>query len=347
MNLDLYILGAGNVCSALIDDITNRDFVICNHNVSIKLIANSRKHIYNKRGIGLSDLRLFLNRRVISGQSSNINLTDNLNRKLDNKSIIIDVTASENTTEVLMYGKKLGYNVVLANKKPLVKSQADFNNITKGNTGYRATVGTRLPIISQIKSGEIYAENIEYAYGCFSGSLGYIFQKINEGIPFSEAVEFAHKNKYTEPNPKDDLSGYDVARKLLIVMRTMGYNAEMSDINITPVFPESFNNYSAQEFLSNCKELDISIKEMTEEAKKDSKILKYLAWYKNGKLNTGITAVKADSEIGKQKGSEKLFVYKQKSVETEDKIDATEAGAGPVATAKDIVADIADILQQD
>lgn len=347
MNLDLYILGAGNVCNALIDNLANRGFVIGNHNISIKLIANSRKHIFNKKGIDLPDLRLFLNRRVISGQSSNINLTDNLNRKLDNRSIIIDVTASDNITETLLYGKKSGYDIILANKKPLVKSQADFNSITKGNTGYRATVGTRLPIISKIKSGDISANNIEYAYGCFSGSLGYIFQKVNEGTPFSEAVKFAHKNKYTEPNPKEDLSGYDVARKLLIVMRTMGLKAEMDNINITPVFPEKFNGYNADEFINNCKELDNAIKDMADRASIENKVLKYLAWYRDGNLNAGITAVDKESAIGKQIGSEKLFVYKEMSSETDNSIKATEAGAGPIATAKDIILDIEDIIQLD
>ena len=131
--------------------------------------------------------------------------------------------------------------------------------------------------------------------GTFSGTLGYVMTKLQEGLPYSEIVNEAARLGYTEPDPRDDLGGVDVARKALIMARTLGWELEMKDVKIEPLYPQTFAGLPVPEFLKKIAELDQQFAAKSTSADKEGKVLRYCATVENGVLE-----VKYFSEYDKQ-----------------------------------------------
>ena len=171
--------------------------------------------------------------------------------------IVVDCTASGKTLPVLLEARRRGFGIVLANKLPLAQSQDQFDALVRGGmTRYEATVGAGLPVIVALQRMLNAGDTVTRVQGVFSGTLQFITNGLNAGKRFSDVVRQAYAAGITEPDPRDDLSGADVARKILVVARTLGHRVEYSDIAVQP-FLLNVSATAASERSQRLRELSV------------------------------------------------------------------------------------------
>lgn len=192
--------------------------------------------------------------------------------------LVVDVSAQDGAETDLVAAVQQGHRVVLANKKPLCGSMDSFRSLTQqGRTRYEATVGAGLPVISTLQMLLDTGDRIEGIAGCFSGTLGYLTTQLEAGVAFSEAVQEAMHRGWTEPDPRDDLSGMDVARKALILARTSGLTANLNDFSVEHWYPEALASISRAEFLEQLPSLNEGFQSRFTVANEQDMALRYVA----------------------------------------------------------------------
>lgn len=340
--INIILLGTGNVGSELVRTIVDNYF----ESINIVCISDSKYHIYSPTGLNNDELTNFISKKhksALENQNTKDSLKIILSKEIKH-TVIVDVSASEKTIELLQYSKRQGAKIVLANKKPLVSEMSTFIELTKNGVGASATVGTRIPIINTIIEKKLSVNTIDNFSGCFSGSVGFIIKQMETGSSFSQAVNEAYKLGYTEPDPRDDLSGFDIGRKSMIVARFLGYDINIKDVNIEKLYPEDYKYLSVSEFLNKINSLDDDFYRLFEKARKDNKRLKYLGTFTEGKCKVGLQLVDPKSSIGMTEGSEKILVLTDKN-QNEIVIKAIEPGAGAKSTVKDLINDIFNVCK--
>lgn len=280
--------------------------------------------------------------REMKGSKSN----EIIKELINGRCILVDVTASDDTTDLLLKAKENSCFVVLANKKPLCKDYKIYKKLADGGTYYEATVGAGLPIIKTIKYLLDTGDKINEISGCFSGTLGFICTEIEKGTLFSEAVKKAKEAGYTEPDPRDDLNGMDVARKALILAREIGFEIELKDVAVEPMLgnnPRDLLKLNVEEFMREISSLDEYYKEKVENARKRGAVLRYVAEVKDGKYSASLNEVSADSQIGSLRGTDNIVIIK--SGYYPNSMVIRGAGAGSVVTAGAVWGDINEIIK--
>jgi aspartokinase/homoserine dehydrogenase 1 len=258
--------------------------------------------------------------------------------------ILVDLTSDE-TAPLIEEALQHGFNVVLANKKPLAIAQVDFDRmfqIARDNDvalRYEATAGAGLPVLDTLEKLQSSGDHVEQILGCFSGTLGFIMTALEDGVPFSEAVRNAWKLGYTEPDPRDDLSGKDVARKALILARTLGRRAEMEQIDLEPLFPDELSDADPAKFIANLGALDDTFAKRVAKARAEKKVLRYAAKIGRGGIRVGIEAVAEASPMGRLRGTDNQVAIYSKRYKTNPLV-VTGPGAGAAVTAAGVLNDI-------
>jgi len=171
--------------------------------------------------------------------------------------IVVDTTAADGMESALLQALDAGYGVVLANKRPLAGSWAVARSFFESpRVRFEATVGAGLPVINTLRYLVDTGDEVYRIEGALSGTLGYLCSRLEDGEPFSLAVGMARSRGYTEPDPRDDLSGMDVARKALILARLAGWEMELGDIRVDPLYPAEMAALSVDEFMAQLPRLD-------------------------------------------------------------------------------------------
>ena len=256
--------------------------------------------------------------------------------------VVIDTTSSNATIPLIKQALSRGGYVVTANKKPLTGSQSDFDDLLtvgKDTLYFETTVGAGLPVIRTLQSLLATGDEIESIQGCFSGTLGFIFSQLQTGKSFSEVVTEAKSRGFTEPDPRDDLSGMDVARKVVILARLMGMKLEPRDVHVESLYPSELATVSIDEFMQKLPSLDAAIANQTEVAQKSGKVLRYVATITPKSCSVSLSAVDTNSDIGNLSGPDNIVVIRTERYH-DNPLVIKGPGAGPEVTAAGVFGDI-------
>lgn len=284
------------------------------------------------------------------GQFNSKNSIEEINKAIQEVSlpfVLIDSSASGKTAAYIVHALKRGGFVVLANKKPLSGNQGDFDLLHRlggERLFYECVVGAGLPVIRPLKDLILSGDFVIEIQGCFSGTLGFIFSQLDNGRSFSEAVFDARGKGFMEPDPRDDLSGIDVARKALILARILGQKIEIDDIQLVSLYPKRMQDLTVENFLNNLHLLDDFYIQKMEKAKKKSKVLRFVAKVTLQKCSVGLEEVDKASDIGRLQGPDNLIILKSKRY-LKNPLIIKGPGAGIVVTAAGVFADVLSVAK--
>ena len=265
--------------------------------------------------------------------------------------ILVDLT-SEETAPLLQEALERGFHIVTANKKPLAVPQIEYERLfqTARERGlsfrYEATAGAGLPVLDTMAKLREAGDRVETIVGCFSGTLGYIMTALEDGRRFSEAVREAWKLGYTEPDPRDDLSGKDVARKALILARALGRRLELSDIALEPLFGPEVDDPNPAAFVEKLSALNDTFAQRVARARSENRVLRYVATVGPKRIRVGVEAVPESSPMGRLRGTDNQVAIYSKRYKTNPLV-VTGPGAGAQVTAAGVLNDIVAITTQE
>jgi homoserine dehydrogenase len=224
--------------------------------------------------------------------------------------IVVDVTASAETVPALLLALRRGYKAATANKVPLVGPQATFDALVgSGRFRYESTVGSAVPVIEAARGLVRAADELRVVRGALSGTLGFISTGLQSGQPFSALVAAALRRGYTEPDPRIDLGGMDVARKALILARTLGWRMELSDVAVAGLLPAAYAGLPLAECLARLSELDADFAARVTAAAAEGNVLRYVAELMDGHARVGLQTIPADSALGQLRGNDNLVAF--------------------------------------
>jgi len=258
--------------------------------------------------------------------------------------ILVDVTADE-TTPLVKQALRAGMNVVLANKRPLSGARAETEALEAAAARdgrrllYEATVGAGLPIFDTYRKLAESGDRVLKIEGCLSGTLGFLLTEVARGRPFSEALRKAMAMGYTEPDPRDDLSGVDVGRKALILGRLLGFAGEPSDVAVESLVPEAMRELARDEFLSGLETLDADWARRAAAAKGKGATLRYVASVTKSKIAVGLRLVGPESPFFGLKGTDNQVAFTTLRYR-KNPLVITGPGAGPAVTAAGVLNDL-------
>jgi aspartokinase/homoserine dehydrogenase 1 len=257
--------------------------------------------------------------------------------------ILVDATASE-TSALLETALRHGADLVLANKVPLAGAQETIDNlfVAAALHGRRilseATVGAGLPVIDTIRKLGESGDEILAIEGCPSGTLGFVLGEIGRGTSFSDAVRGAIAAGYTEPDPRADLSGIDVARKALILARLIGYRGDLSGVHVDSLVPNPLREVSVAEFTDRLGELDEEWVARVNTARENGEILRYRARVTPSDISVGLVAVCRDDPLASLTGTDNQFAITTRRYS--QPLVITGPGAGAPVTAAGVFNDL-------
>jgi homoserine O-acetyltransferase len=350
--INIAIFGKGLVGGTLINQIIeNAKSVLERRKIQLNVfaIANSTNVLLNEKGASKN----WKNELIEKGNKNNSIETVIEFAKQHHLENLIAVDNTANADFVTKYIPlvEAGFDLVSSNKIANTVSFSFYNELRnklkefKKEYLYETNVGAGLPLIDTIKLLHESGENITRIRGVFSGSLSYLFNKFSsENVPFSEVLQEAIDSGFTEPDPREDLCGNDVARKLLILARELDLENEFEDIEIENLIPEQFREISSEEFLSGLDKLNAVFKEK-KDAQEENHVLRYIGdlsgdlFQNKGDLDVKLMSVPKSSPLGSLKGSDAIFEIYTESY-GEQPIVIQGAGAGAKVTARGVFGDI-------
>jgi aspartokinase/homoserine dehydrogenase 1 len=260
--------------------------------------------------------------------------------------VIIDCTASSDVAEQYRAWLGRGIHVVTPNKKANSGPWPYYQALQEARRGagthylYEATVGAGLPVIQTLRDLRETGDDITGIEGIFSGTLAYLFNVFDGSEPFSSIVRAAKLKGYTEPDPRDDLSGMDVARKLIILGREMGLTLEMSDVEVTGLVPKSVQNVDVDEFMERLPEFDDAMSAMLAGAKKRQQVLRYVGRIDAaGKATVGLNALQATHAFANIALTDNVVRFATRRY-CDNPLIVQGPGAGPEVTAGGVFSDL-------
>ncbi|MEW7278135.1 bifunctional aspartate kinase/homoserine dehydrogenase I [Aquimarina sp. 2201CG1-2-11] len=344
--LNLFVTGVGNVGSKLLEQLQQQnEYLKEKLRLKIRVIgmSNSRKMIFDENGIDLNNWQQQLPEGEDANASSFFTKAKDMNLR---NSIFVDNTANPDIAKIYKHYLAESIAVVTCNKIACADEYVNYNELQnlsrKFNTSflYETNVGAGLPIINTLNNLIDSGDNIHKIQAVLSGSLNFVFNNYKEGVTFHNIVKQAQEEGYTEPDPKIDLSGIDVARKILILARESGKVMELEDIENDSFLPEeSLNTTNVDDFLNSIKNNESHFESIFNAANKKDCRLKYVAQYENGNAKVGLQHIPTDHPFYNLEGSDNIVLFYTDRYPKQPLI-VKGAGAGADVTASGIFADI-------
>ncbi|WP_310593794.1 bifunctional aspartate kinase/homoserine dehydrogenase I [Flavobacterium sp.] len=344
--LNLFVMGVGNVGEKFIEQIhQQKKFLKENLKINLRVVAlsNSRKMHFDEDGISLKDWQTVLNNGETANQELFIAKVKELNLR---NSIFVDITANESVSKTYEQYLKQSVGVVTCNKIACSSAYDNYKNLKNLSRQYNApflfetNVGAGLPIIDTVKNLIASGDKVNKIQAVLSGSLNFIFNNFDENNSFHDVVKEAGVQGFTEPDPKIDLSGIDVARKILILIRESGYQMDIEAIANESFMPaECLETTSNEAFFASLQKHAAHFDALYNDAKIKESRLKYVAQFENGKASVGLQFIPKDHPFYNLEGKDNIVLfYTDRYVDQPLLIKG--AGAGAAVTASGIFADV-------
>ena len=343
--LNIFICGVGTVGGSLIEQIHQQQEKL-KRELRLKLnvvgIASGHNAMFRREGLELDNFR----ERLLQAEPSNIQrLHDEVIGMNIFNSVFVDCTASEEVAGLYKDFLTHNINVVAANKIAASSDYANYSELKHiaQKRGvkflFEANVGAGLPIIRTINDLCNSGDKILRIEAVLSGTLNFIFNTISKDIPFSKTVEMAKAEGYSEPDPRVDLSGKDVVRKLVILAREAGYEINQEDVEIKLFIPERFFEGSIEDFWKNLPSLDADFEARRAILEKENKVWRFVAKFENGKAHVALGEFSRDHSFYVLEGSNNIVLLTTERY-NEYPMLIQGYGAGASVTAAGVFADI-------
>ncbi len=328
----LFQFGIGNVGQAFIHQIKKHNQAHPEHVFQHLGVANSRSIAYAAEGLNLEALDW--QKHPVDFLS----LLPDMARSAQ-QLVLVDLTASKSLIPQLQQGVQLGCSLLLANKYPLVDQIDIFNQFITNPLGCSATVGSGLPLLPAIARLQEAGQTIIRVEACLSGTLGVLCDALEQGEAFSEIVREALEKGYTEPDPREDLAGNDVARKILIISRMMGHPNELTSVKIDKLYPMAMDALDIPGFLDGLRVLDPIYAGRFTQAADRGETLRYVASIDQETCSVKLRLAPKQSVIGQTRGSDKVCLIHTRE-QPEEPLVIHGGGAGAESTAADLLEDL-------
>ena len=333
--INVFIAGVGLVGSDLIRLIQNKK------SINVCGIMNSRKMILNPSGL---DTQHYVE-KLAQGETTDLESFISSAAQSRN-AVFVDVTSSPAIAEQTATILKKGISVVSANKLANAMNQDYYDSIRENSKAsgalfkYETNVGAGLPIIETLQTLLNTGDTVKKIEGVMSGTLSYLFSQFDGTVSFSNLVKQARENGFTEPDPRDDLNGMDVARKILILARETGIKLALDDISVENLIPAEMDpDLSIDNFLNQFSNYNSTFLDRYESAKKEGKVLRYIATWNGKKAVVGLKAVGSDNPFFHQNGRENFIVFTTRRYNDAPMVIKGH-GAGAEVTAAGVLGDI-------
>ncbi|MGF1869808.1 bifunctional aspartate kinase/homoserine dehydrogenase I [Photobacterium indicum] len=344
--LDVFVIGVGGVGGELVEQIRRQQVKLAEKGIVIRVcgLANSKGLLLNNNGIPLENWRDQVG--VANEPLTLARMIQLVQRHHIINPVVIDCTSDQGIAEQYVDYLAAGFHVITPNKKANTASMAYYHQLrqaarsTRRKFMYDTTVGAGLPVIENLQNLLSAGDELSRFSGILSGSLSYIFGKLDEGMSFSDATTVARENGFTEPDPRDDLSGMDVARKLLILARETGLALELEDVVVEQALPPGFNaEGSIDDFMARLPEANAYFEQLSADAAKEGKVLRYVGEIDQGKCFVKIAAVNPDDPMFKIKDGENALAFYSRYYQPIPLV-LRGYGAGTEVTAAGVFADL-------
>ncbi len=344
--LNLFVMGVGNVGEKFIDQIKQqKNFLKDNLKINLRVIAltNSKKMVFDEEGIDLNDWK----NKLTEGENTDNTVFIATVKKLNlRNSIFVDITANSDIAS--MYDKFLSQNiaVVTCNKIACSSEFENYKNLKNLSRKYNApflfetNVGAGLPIIDTLKHLIASGDKVNKIQAVLSGSLNFIFNNFSQNYNFHDVVKEAGVQGFTEPDPKIDLSGVDVARKILILIRESGYKMDIEEIENNCFLPKAcMDTTNNEDFFKSLITHEAHFNKLLAEAKAKECRIKFVAKFDNGKAAVGLQFIPKESPFYNLEGKDNIVEFFTDRY-VDQPLIIKGAGAGAAVTASGIFADV-------
>ena len=349
---DVVLLGAGAIGRELLTQLSEREATDGPAAVRVCAVVDRSGFIVDTEGLGTERLST-----TAAAKAARIPIAaagghrapppesvGQLTRLGLSRPILVDATPAE-TSDLLELSLARGFDLVLANKVPLSGEQRRVDRLHEvARSGGRrilheATVGAGLPVLDTLRKLIEAGDQILSIEGCPSGTLGYLFGELGRGEKFSDALLRAVRLGYTEPDPRVDLSGLDVARKALILARAIGFRGELHDVRVESLVPRALVELPNDIFLERVEELDGTWEKRVNDARRKGRVLRYRAHVTPTSIVVGLVPVRLTDSLGVLDGTDNQFTFTTTRY-SEQPLVIRGPGAGPAVTAAGVVNDI-------
>ncbi len=345
--INLFVVGLGLIGNTLLKQIQKQSAHLQKDKlikINIVGITNSKKMLFNEGGISLSSWKEKLDEK---GEKANMKEFASRIKKMNlQNSVFIDNTSSKDVVDFYEDMLSSRISIVTPNK---VANSGPFKHYHKLHTLafqngvkflYETNVGAGLPVINTLQDLILSGDKILKIEGVLSGTLSYIFNNYKGDKKFSDTVKEAKEKGYTEPDPRDDLNGKDVARKILILSREAGYELEFDDIKVENILPAPcVKAKTVEEFFKQLEKHNDVFAKRRDEAEKKGKVLRFIAKMENGKAGITLDAVDANHPFYSLSGSDNMISYTTERYKDRPVV-IKGPGAGAEVTAAGVFADI-------